>query len=204
MSYVDMSADVLGLIESERLGACAVVGHCIGGKVAMAMALMSPRSVDTLCVIEAAPTTFLDPWSHQLRTMRRSLEVNGGSAALAACEAAAGGSLLSRFMLPQAAIENAYVDWRCNLSAIAPLMPELREFPTALRDRRCTLTLHAILGADSAFVRPADAGAYLPMFPRAKVECIEAASHWVHAARPEALALRLRTLLAPSAFSAMA
>jgi pimeloyl-ACP methyl ester carboxylesterase len=195
MSYDDMAADVLHLIERERLGPTAVIGHCIGGKVAMAMALMAPRSISKLCVIETAPTTFLDPWMHQLRTMRRSLQVNGGSTALAACKAAAGGSLLNRFTLPRAAMENAYFDWRCNLAAIAPLIPELREFPLALQERRCRLMLHAILGSDSAFVRPADVSAFTPMFPRARVEVIDSAGHWIHAVRPEALATSLRRVL---------
>jgi pimeloyl-ACP methyl ester carboxylesterase len=195
MDYENMAADVLSLMAGEVKGPAAVIGHCIGGKVAMAMALTVPRAVRKLCVIETAPTTFLDPWMHQLRSMRRSLAVNGGSAALAASKAAASGSLLNQFMLPPAAIKNAYIDWRCNLAAIAPLIPELREFPTALQERRCALTLHAFLGAESAFVRPADASSFQPMFPKTRVNVIDSASHWVHAVRAEALLAGLRSVL---------
>ena len=195
MTYGEMAADVLALMRRERIGPATVVGHCIGGKVAMAMALTAPEQVRQLCVVETAPVTFLDSWSYQWRTMRRSLALNGGPAALDACLAASDGSLLNRFRLPRAAFDNAYLDWRCNLLALGPLIPELREFPTELQGLRSTLVLHAILGADSPFVRPADPSVYLPMFPQVRLRSIELANHWVHAAQPRALLSALREML---------
>ena len=195
MTYCEMADDVFTLMQRERMGAATVVGHCIGGKVAMAMALTAPDKVRQLCVVETAPHTFLDSWSYQWRTMRRSLALNGGTAALDACLAASDGSLLNRFRLPRATFDNAYLDWRCNLLALGPLIPELREFPAELQDMRSDLVLHAILGADSPFVRPADPSVYLPMFPKVRMRSIGLANHWVHAAQPNALLAALREML---------
>ncbi|MDP9044295.1 MAG: alpha/beta fold hydrolase [Pseudomonadota bacterium] len=199
MDYVAMAEDVLTLLTRLGIGCSAVLGHCIGGKVAMAMALLAPRAVGTLCLVESAPVTFLDPWTHQLRSMRRGLAVNGGSAALLACRAAANGTLLSRFALPRHAVSNDYVDWRSNLAAIAPHLQALRDFPSALQDRRSELPVEVFLGADSAFVRPADATAFLPMFPNVRIQVFEGSSHWPHAACPEELLDGLRAVLEPVA-----
>lgn len=191
MNYDDMARDVLNLMSSESSSSYDVIGHCIGGKLAMAMALMAPEAIRKLCVIEAAPSLFLDSWMHQLRGMRRGLEVNGGSAGLAALT----GSLLGQFMLPRAAIKNAYIDWRCQLGMVAPLLPQLRGFPERLQNLVSDLELHAFLGADSAFVRPADASSFLPMFPKTRVTVFDSTGHWVHAARPETLTHALREVL---------
>ena len=55
MSYLEMADDVLRLIERERLSRPAVIGHSMGGKVAMALALMYPKQVGRLTVVDIAP-----------------------------------------------------------------------------------------------------------------------------------------------------
>lgn len=188
MGYAEMAGDVLGLMARENLDDAALLGHCIGGKVALALALLAPDAVRRLCVVEASPLTFLDPWSHQLRGMQRGLSAHGATAVLRGHDAADDGALLNQLALPRCCtVPNAYLDWRCDLAAIAPQLPALRDFPPALRERRCPLQVHAVLGAESAFVRPADASAYLPMFPRVGVTVVEGAGHWVHAVRADAL-----------------
>lgn len=187
MGYPEMAVDVLELMAREGLQDAALLGHCVGGKVALAMALLAPDAVRRLCIVEASPLTFLDPWSHQLRGMHRGLPAHGAAEVLRGHGAAGDGTLLNQLALPRCAVRNAYLDWRCDLAAIAPQIPVLRDFPLTLRDRRCPLPVHVVLGAESAFVRPADASAYLPMFPQVGVTVVEGAGHWVHAVRADAL-----------------
>lgn len=66
MAYTEMADDVLSLIERESLGRAAVIGHSVGGKVAMALALSAPYAVGRLAVIDIAPAAYLDQWGQQL------------------------------------------------------------------------------------------------------------------------------------------
>jgi pimeloyl-ACP methyl ester carboxylesterase len=188
MSYGAMADDVLRLIEREALDRPAVVGHSMGGKVAMALALATPWAVGRLVTIDAAPDCGAEAWTRQLA------QLTGARGALPAA-LPAGGSALSHYMLSRLDAGNAYFDWRCRLGLIALSLHELAGFPQRLRCLSTPLTLHAIVAGRSDCVRPADASAYQPMFPQATVERIDDASHWVHADRPQELLARLRALL---------
>src|SRR5688572_31064710 len=70
MSYLEMADDVLRLIERQRLSRPAVIGHSMGGKVAMALALMYPRQVGRLTVVDIAPVPYADRLSPFAEAMR--------------------------------------------------------------------------------------------------------------------------------------
>ncbi len=55
MSYADMAGDVLALIEREQLQRPFIVGHSMGGKTAMALALSQPQAIAGIGVIDIAP-----------------------------------------------------------------------------------------------------------------------------------------------------
>lgn len=189
MSYLAMADDVLRLIEREGLERPALVGHSMGGKVAMALALTTPRAVGSLSVIDVAPVTYVDRWSQQLRSMMSTL-----AAAPPSGHAAAESALL-QWAMPRVGAAHAYVDWRSNLPAIALSLHELCGFPRHLRHLSSAAPLQAIVGSRSDCVQPADVSSYQPMFPQARVELLEGAGHWVHADRPQALLELLRGTL---------
>ena len=58
MSYDEMAEDVLSLIRERGLGSPAVVGHSMGGKVAMVAALREPETVSRLAVVDVAPVAY--------------------------------------------------------------------------------------------------------------------------------------------------
>ena len=55
MDYLEMADDVRALIARQGLSRPTVVGHSMGGKTAMALALTSPASVGNLVVVDIAP-----------------------------------------------------------------------------------------------------------------------------------------------------
>jgi pimeloyl-ACP methyl ester carboxylesterase len=60
MGYIEMADDVLQLIRKLRVERPVVMGHSMGGKTAMAMALRQPASVSRLIVVDIAPVTYAD------------------------------------------------------------------------------------------------------------------------------------------------
>jgi esterase len=150
MSYLSMADDVLRLIEREGLERSALVGHSMGGKVAMALALTTPRAVGSLSVIDVAPVCYVDRWSQQLRSMMATQAV-APPAGHAGPESA-----LLQWAMPRLDAAHAFVDWRSNLPAIALSLHELCGFPRHLRHLDSRLPLQAIVGGRSDWVRPAD------------------------------------------------
>jgi esterase len=196
MAYADMADDVLRLMEREAIGRASLIGHSVGGKAAMALALMAPYAVDRLAVIDIAPAAHLDEWTQQLQAMQAALAGASARGAAQRTAPARAGAPLAELMLPRAATRNAHIDWRSHLPAIALCLPELCNFPNLLRYLRSDIALHAIVGTHSPCVNPASAEAFTPMFPNARVEVIAGAGHWVHADQPQALVDSLQRALA--------
>ena len=70
MSYLQMADDVRALIEWEQLHLPAVMGHSMGGKTAMALALLYPELLSRLIVVDIAPVCYADRLSMTAEAMR--------------------------------------------------------------------------------------------------------------------------------------
>lgn len=189
MAYAAMADDVLRLIEREGLQRPAVIGHSMGGNVAMALALTAPWSVGRVAVIDIAPVTYADRWAVDLQRAMGALlggPLHGAGSVLSA---------LSHWMVPRTAAGYVHLDWRTHLGAVAVSLHELCDFPRHLRHLSTPAPLLAIAGGRSDWVVPLGAQAYRPMFPNTRLEVIEAAGHWVHADAPDALLRCLRGFL---------
>jgi len=191
-----MARDVLALIERERLDRPFVVGHSMGGKTAMTLALEAPDAVAGVAVIDIAPERYGDQFSPYMTAMR-GLDL---AAALGRQEASAAlargldGDAPMDFLLPKAWRHDERFDWRLNLLAVAMCMQDLCEFQQPSR-RRYEGPALFMAGAYSDYVRPESHVGIARMFPQARVHTIPHAGHWVHADQPEALLLTLRDWL---------
>ena len=58
MGYSDMAADVAAYIDERGLGPTDLMGHSMGGKAAMAVALLHPAAVSRLVVVDVAPVAY--------------------------------------------------------------------------------------------------------------------------------------------------
>lgn len=192
MSYAALADDLLALIERTGLRRPYVVGHSMGGKAAMALALVAPYAVSGVSVIDVAPLTYVDRLTHQVHGMLDAM-------ARVTPHTAAADALLAQWLMPRADSGHLYVDGQCFLPAIAMSLHGLCGFPSPLRHLTTALPLHAIVGSRSDCVQPASAALYQPMFPNVRIDVIDGAGHWVHADRPQALLACLRRALAQAA-----
>jgi esterase len=189
MSYLALADDLLELIECQGLVRPYLVGHSMGGKAAMALALAAPYAVGGLSVIDVAPLTYVDRLTHQVQGMMDTLTRTAPSTAAA-------DALLANWLMPRVDSSHTYVDRRSCLPLIAVSLHGLCGFPNTLRCLSTELPLHAVVGTHSDCVQPATPDLFQPMFPHAHVEPIEGAGHWVHADRPQSLLTSLRRALA--------
>lgn len=199
MDYVAMAEDVASLIEERGGGRAAVLGHSMGGKVAMVLALTRPALVERLVVVDIAPVAYratLGAYASALRALplRPGMRRAEADAALAATVE----NPAERAFLLQNLVFDAVgaPRWKPNLAAIEANMPLIASFPEMPRHARHDGAVLVLRGERSAYVRPDHHEPTLALFPRAVFVTVPGAGHWVQAEAPEAFLRAVEPFLA--------
>lgn len=183
--YHAMAADLAGTVAAHG-GRMDVLGHSMGGKAAMVLALTEPERVGRLIVADIAPVGYDHDQMGYIEAMR-SLDlpsVARRSDADAALAERVPEAAVRSFLLQSLAIEDGRAQWRLNLDALAAEMPAILGFPEiAARFAGPTLFL---TGGASNYVRPEHRARILQLFPAATHELLPGAGHWLHADAPAA------------------
>ncbi len=200
LTYPAMAEDVRALMDREGLAEAILVGHSMGGKVAMTLALAYPERVRRLVVLDIAPVAYaperLAPiidalLALKLDAIRRRGEADRQLAAAIPDPAVRGFLLTNLELAPEGA------RWRLDLALIRAFLPDLSGFPEELASSaRYPGPALFLSGARSDYVRDAHAEAILRLFPRARLEQVPGAGHWLHWERPRQVVERLRRFLA--------
>lgn len=199
MSYPLMAADVARLIEDE-CGTALVVGHSMGGKTAMTLALEHPDMVERLCIVDIAPVPYdhdFEPHLEAMANLNVGALMRRAEAEAAMLEAVGDAHLaqfLSRNLKP--AESGGGFEWRLNVTAIAKNMEEILDFPIFEADQAYEAPALFLSGEKSDYVRPYHGAEIERLFPEARMQDIEGAGHWVHADKPTEVAAALRAFLA--------
>jgi esterase len=188
MDYAEMAEDVHAAMLARGHSEYMLIGHSMGGKIAMVVALSHPAAVERLVVVDIAPVAYPVPYLGYVRAMR-ALDL---SAITRRSEADA---LLAdtirdpaerSFLLQSLVLGDEKPRWRLNLEALETALPALAGFPTFPPDSSYAGPTLFIGGGKSLALRPRHEPAIKAFFPHAVVAQIEDAGHWVHAERPEA------------------
>jgi pimeloyl-ACP methyl ester carboxylesterase len=198
MSYPTMAADVERLLDRADLPTAVVVGHSMGGKVAMELALTRPQRVAHLVIIDVAPVQYPHDYAGLIRALQ---EVDLGCATTreavdAALAAVIPQSRLRQFLLTNLVPRGAALGWRLNLDALLEALPQLVGFPGEAR-ARYEGPVDAIRGARSDYVTGAAEQALRRLFPQAELHTVADAGHWVHAENLPGFLQALEAALGP-------
>jgi pimeloyl-ACP methyl ester carboxylesterase len=188
MTYTDMADDVRHYIEQHGLGSVSVMGHSMGGKTAMVLALAFPDLVERLIVVDIAPHAYSESLSNYAQAMR-SIDLMAAASrgeVQRQLQALLPDPAVAPFLVQNLVPRNDHFDWRINLAAILSSMRDLTDFPAALQGRIFDKPVTAIVGSLSDYVPGGDPRPFEPMFPRIVLEVIDGAAHWVHADKPQA------------------
>ena len=132
-----MAKDVAAFIGGHDLSPAAVIGHSLGGKVAMRLALMRADLVERLVVVDVAPVAYGHSFAPFVAAMRAVdlAAVQRRADADLQLERAIGDAAIRNFLLQNLVKTDAGFAWRVNLEALAANMPELLGFPRAADGR---------------------------------------------------------------------
>lgn len=196
MSYAAMAGDVAATMDAAGIARAAVLGHSMGGKVAMAFALAHPHRVDRLVVADIAPVRYPPALrgyvaAMQAIALRAGLTRKDADAALAAAIPEAG---IRAFLLQSLRFDADPPSWRLGLAEIAAAMPAIEDFapPTGARFDGPVLVM---AGERSPYIRPEHHAAFRALFPRAAFATVPNAGHWVHAENPSGFLALLEPFL---------
>ena len=191
-SYPEMAEDL-----AEVMGALGrpadLVGHSMGGKAAMMLALTHPGVLRRLVVADIAPVTYTHsqlPYIHAMRAVDLGQVTRRSEAESQLAEQGVGASLQSFFTQ---SLDIAGKRWKLNLDALERAMPDIMGFPeTAASWDGSALFL---TGAESDYVGPEHRETIRARFPRARFAKIPGAGHWLHAEKPREFEASVRAFL---------
>ena len=196
MAYPDMADDVAETLVAEGAWPATILGHSMGGKVAMALALMRPEGVARLVVADIAPIAYPAPlFAEYLLAMQAMPLVPGLTRrdADAWLAQAVPAPELRAFLLQNLVFPEAPPRWRIGLPEIAAAMPDIAGWP-ALPARYEGPTL-VLAGSLSPYIQPEHHALFRALFPAVRFASIPA-GHWLHAENPTAFLAAVTTFLA--------
>lgn len=191
-SYPEMAADLAEVIVAQG-GPCDVLGHSMGGKAAMTLALQNPALVNRLIVADIAPVAYEHSQIRYVDALK-AVDLGGvqkRSDAAARLEPLVDDASLIPFFLQS--LDVAAGRWRLNLDTLARAMPDIMGFPTASAHYDGPALF--LTGALSDYVTRAHRDGIKRLFPKARFAKIPGAGHWLHAEKPREFEAALRTWL---------
>ena len=202
-SYPDMADQVAELLQTQGGDdQWAVVGHSMGGKVAMTLALLRPQLVERLTVVDVSPvpTGQVSEFDTFIRGMRSiDLEhLTGRKEADSQLAAYVSDPVIRSFLLQNLRRDPPSSDgrwrWQMNLEMLRE--PSQRNgWLARLQARPYDGPVLWLAGINSGYVRPEYAAAMRALFPRVQLVKIKDAGHWVHSEQPEVFLATIRRFL---------
>jgi len=186
-SYPAMAEDVARLIREQAPEGVSLIGHSMGGKVAMALALTQPALLHKILVLDMAPVSYHDRHSSVLKA---ALAVD-----LSAVKTRADADRQLAASLPEASVralvllnlvrkDDGSYGWKIPFDVLYRALPGIMSFPDELLQRTSTIDALFAYGGASDYVLPEYMDTIKHLFPKASFHKFEDAGHWVHAERP--------------------
>ena len=199
VDYLDMADEVAGLFSAED--PVALVGHSMGGKAAMVLALRHPALVERLCVVDISPVDYhgLTEFGDFIDAMQ-GLDLGALTRRSDADEALAGAvpnRTVRSFLLQNLRHHGDTWSWQPNLAVLGRDLAELGGWPA---DRLEGVGPYPgrvlwVAGQTSSYVKDEYAAAMDRWFPQNRRVTVKNAGHWVHSEQPEVFTQVLRRFL---------
>ncbi|MAA93564.1 MULTISPECIES: alpha/beta fold hydrolase [unclassified Arsukibacterium] len=184
MDYSSMVADLAATLDNLNIARCAVLGHSLGGKLAMAFALAHPERVTELIIADIAPVSYAR--SHQavfagLKAVDTATVANRTEADQQLTKYITEPGV-RQFLLKSLHKTEQGFAWRFNLSVLAQCYDQLLSFPEG--NAAYSGPALFIKGAESDYILPEHRSQIMQYFPEAQAKIINGTGHWLHAEKP--------------------
>jgi len=189
MSYGEMAEDVLRYLDEQGIQNAAVLGHSMGGKTAMELALRYPDRVGRLIVADIAPVPYPRHHDSILAGLRavHPAEIRSRSEADRILADYVHELPVRQFLLKNLVRKGPdQFIWRMNLDVIEKCYDRITGGQTA--DSPYPGPVLFIKGGDSDYIRNRYREKVSALFPHARLRVIPGTGHWLHAEKPDVFA----------------
>ncbi len=188
-SYAAMSEDLLQFIDAQGFDRILLLGHSMGGKVAMQFALDHPQRVEKLIVVDIAPVLY-PPHHNEVFAGLNSVDLTilgSRRDADLQLQASVADAAIRQFLLKNLYRSDDQFAWRMNIRALESGYAQIAAAPraTAANAQYPGPTLF-IKGALSNYIQPQHRDAIATLFPNAQARIMSDVGHWPHAEKPRA------------------
>jgi esterase len=186
-SFAEMASDLEGFMNDRWMFSATYVGHSMGGKVAMQMALTYPDMVERLIVVDIEPgisqSNHDDIFDALFSLDLESVQTRQDAEAFLWSRIKDQGTL--QFLLKNITRdENGKYSWKMNLDTLHRDYANILAPVEGIPFEKPTLFIR---GSNSDYIRDDEWPNAQRLFPNAQLITIEGAGHWVHADKPKEL-----------------
>ncbi|CAB3256914.1 unnamed protein product [Arctia plantaginis] len=197
-SYLDLAADVSQLLQTLSLSQSHIIGHSMGGRTGMALALNEPTKVQSLIIVDISPIPRspnpIDSAFPSLLAAMKNVNFEGADSGHKAktiakkslVEAGFDERSLGFILMSIGERSDKTFAWKYNLDALANSFNEIAMFPDELKGKQYTGPTLFIGGGKSDYLRKSDEPAIKEFFPQSSLTYIEHVGHNAHFEDPSA------------------
>ncbi len=183
INYDLMAGDVIALLDKLNIAKCILIGHSMGGKVAMTLSALQPERIDRLVVIDIAPVAY--PTRHHDDVFAALRHVSQSTVR----ERPAAASLMKQDISDSGTIPfllKSFIKgtWRFNVDALWAHYNDIIGWQESAPWHGPVLFIR---GGNSPYLSDDYRPSIQRQFPHARAHVIAGAGHWVHAEKPDAV-----------------
>jgi esterase len=186
MSYQDMADDIFELADHLNIESFSIVGHSMGGKVAMTCALLRPERINKIIPADIAPIAYPDKHSDVFTGLHAvaNEKIKSRKDADLVLSKYIETPELRQFLLKSLRKTGDYYQFQYNLSALFSNYMSIRGWISS--ETSFNKEVLFIKGSESDYILPQHQTKILRFFPNAKAKVINNTGHWLHAEKPKA------------------
>jgi len=180
--YANLISELLDSLEIKQL---SIVGHSLGGKVAMQLALKQQSLISHLIVLDIAPVAYTPRHSIVFQGLNNVVlaDISSRKEAETALSAHIEDSATRQFLLKSLYNENDMWNWRFNLALLQKDYAKISAAITSVDPYMGPVLF--IKGEHSDYILLEHKQAVLQLFPNSQSKMIRGTGHWLHAEKPQ-------------------
>jgi len=186
MTYSELAQDIVDVMIDRNIERAHILGHSMGGKIAMQMALEHSEKVDKLIVADIAPVAYPPHHAHIIEGLQ-SIDLakitsrKDADKQLSKFVDEAG---IRQFLLRNLAAKGESFDFKCNLDYIEHCYPQIMKGYQGEQSFNGETLF--IKGGNSAYISAEHRNIIMQLFPQSRAKIIQGAGHWLHAEKTTA------------------
>jgi pimeloyl-ACP methyl ester carboxylesterase len=194
MDYPTMAKDMVEFLQQHDLKQAHFLGHSMGGKVAMVLALNHPEMIDKLIIADISPSNYQHSFDQTIQALKNIPldQIQNRKQADDYLAKTIEDESYRQFLLQNLGLDNGHYRWRVDLDLFQRYADKIVGFPPIAAEKVYAKPALFLGGEQSDYIRKDDVYRY---FPHAIIKYLANASHWLHVQAPQAFCQEVQHFL---------